>query len=151
MLAYPASSDLHMTTGKATQHAPLVRSWSRHCEGDTPGTSATVVCNDCVVCCAGKTLVPLEGDASISRVNETNLGNYICDAFLRSVPKAVAAKAGSTPIVCLMNAGGIRTGYKVRSGPGPTCAGLGSARTPKCIGLNACRACAEQIHILTGG
>lgn len=65
---------------------------------------------------AGKTLVPLEGDASISRVNETNLGNYICDAFLRSVPKAVAAKAASSGTVCLMNAGGIRTGYKVCTG-----------------------------------
>jgi hypothetical protein len=63
---------------------------------------------------AGKTLVPLEGDASISRVNETNLGNYVCDAFLRSVPKAVAAKApGGNVTICMFNAGGIRTGYKV--------------------------------------
>lgn len=64
---------------------------------------------------AGKTLVPLEGDSSISRVNETNLGNYVCDAFLRSVPQAVAAKAGGNVTICFMNAGGIRTGYKVGS------------------------------------
>lgn len=57
--------------------------------------------------------MPLEGDASVSRVNETNLGNYVCDAFLRSVTKAVAAKAGGNVTICLMNAGGIRTGYKV--------------------------------------
>lgn len=64
---------------------------------------------------AGKTLVPLEGDASISRVNETNLGNYVCDVFLRSVPKTVAAKApGGNVTICMFNAGGIRTGYKVR-------------------------------------
>lgn len=63
---------------------------------------------------AGKTLVPLEGDASSSRVNETNLGNYVCDAFLRSVPKAVAAKApGGNVTICMFNAGGIRTGYKL--------------------------------------
>lgn len=66
--------------------------------------------------CAGKTLVPLEGDASISRTNETNLGNYVCDAFLRSVPKAVAQKAGGNVTICLMNAGGIRSGYKVGRG-----------------------------------
>lgn len=67
------------------------------------------------LCDAGKTLVPLEGDASISRVNETNLGNYVCDAFLRSVPNAVAAKApGGNVTICMFNAGGIRTGYKVR-------------------------------------
>jgi hypothetical protein len=68
--------------------------------------------------------VPLEGDASISRVNETNLGNYVCDAFLRSVTKAVAAKAGGNVTICFMNAGGIRTGYKV-------CA-IDSLRQPTC-------------------
>lgn len=57
--------------------------------------------------------MPLEGDASISRVNETNLGSYVCDAFIRSVPRAVAAKAGGNVTICLVNAGGIRTGYKV--------------------------------------
>lgn len=71
-----------------------------------------------VVRTAGKTLVPLEGDASISRVNETNLGNYVCDAFLRSVPQAVAAKAaGGKVTICLMNAGGIRSGFKVNAEP----------------------------------
>lgn len=40
----------------------------------------------------------------------------MCDAFLRAVPKALAAKAaGGKVTICLMNAGGIRSGYKVRA------------------------------------
>jgi hypothetical protein len=58
--------------------------------------------------------VPLEGDASVSRTNETNLGNYVCGALLRSVPAAVANETGGPVSICLMNAGAIRTGYKVR-------------------------------------
>uniref|UniRef100_A0A383W8U0 5'-Nucleotidase C-terminal domain-containing protein n=1 Tax=Tetradesmus obliquus TaxID=3088 RepID=A0A383W8U0_TETOB len=60
---------------------------------------------------AGKTLVPLEGAPQISRSNETNLGNYVCEAFLKSVPAAVAAQTGNISI-CLMVAGGIRTGIE---------------------------------------
>jgi hypothetical protein len=61
---------------------------------------------------AGKTLVRLEGNAQVSRSNETNLGNYVCEAFLKSVPAAVTAQTGSISI-CLMVAGGIRTGIDV--------------------------------------
>jgi hypothetical protein len=60
----------------------------------------------------GKTLVPLEGNPQIARSNETNLGNYVCEAFLKSVPAAVTAQAGNISI-CLMVAGGIRTGIEV--------------------------------------
>lgn len=62
---------------------------------------------------AGKTLVPLEGSAQVLRSNETNLGNYVCEAFLNSVPAAVAAQTGNVSI-CLMVAGGIRSGIEVR-------------------------------------
>jgi hypothetical protein len=61
---------------------------------------------------AGKTLVPLEGSAQVSRSNETNLGNYVCEAFLNSVPAAVTAQTGNISI-CLMVAGGIRSGIEV--------------------------------------
>jgi hypothetical protein len=58
-------------------------------------------------------LVPLEGSLQVSRRNETNLGNYVCEAFLNSVPAAVTAQTGNISI-CLMVAEGIRTGIEVR-------------------------------------
>eukprot|EP00878_Enallax_costatus_P025591 GHUV01027395.1.p1 GENE.GHUV01027395.1~~GHUV01027395.1.p1 ORF type:complete len:465 (+),score=71.79 GHUV01027395.1:551-1945(+) len=61
---------------------------------------------------AGSTEMPLVGDASVSRKNETNLGSYICDAFLRAVPQAVIRQTGEVTI-CLMVSGGIRTGISV--------------------------------------
>lgn len=61
---------------------------------------------------AGSTQVPLEGDPSISRKNETNLGSYVCDAFLRAVPESVQHKTGNIT-VCLMVSGGIRSGIAV--------------------------------------
>lgn len=63
--------------------------------------------------------MPLEGSAQISRSNETNLGNYVCEAFLKSVPAAVAAQTGNISI-CLMVAGGIRTGVEVSIQTGPS-------------------------------
>jgi hypothetical protein len=90
--------------------AAVSRCWQLHHAYETRNVSACAP--------AGKTLVPLEGDAAISRANETNLGNYVCDAFLRSVPQAVAAKAaGGKVTICLMNAGGIRSGFKVNADP----------------------------------
>lgn len=61
---------------------------------------------------AGRALVPLEGAFAVTRSNETNLGDYVCDSFLRAVPSSVTAKTGKINI-CLMVAGGIRLGVNV--------------------------------------
>lgn len=66
---------------------------------------------------AGQLVTPLVGaaDRSIGRNQETNAGNLVCEALTyaatTSVPAAVAVlEANPTlPIVCLENAGGIRT------------------------------------------
>lgn len=65
----------------------------------------------CVI--AGRTLVPLPGPMPLTRSNETALGNYVCDAALRSVPGGLADKDEGPVSICLINAGAIRTGIDV--------------------------------------
>lgn len=89
-------------SSRNVQQDPAILALLKQYEGPVEALKTTV---------AGKTLVPLEGNPQIARSNETNLGNYVCEAFLKSVPAAVTAQAGNISI-CLMVAGGIRTGIE---------------------------------------
>ncbi|KAF6254137.1 Metallo-dependent phosphatase-like protein [Scenedesmus sp. NREL 46B-D3] len=89
-------------SSRNVQQDPAILELLKQYEGPVEALKAAV---------AGKTLVPLEGSAQVLRSNETNLGNYVCEAFLNSVPAAVAAQTGNVSI-CLMVAGGIRSGIE---------------------------------------
>ena len=58
----------------------------------------------------GKTLVLLEGDRSICRLKECNLGNFLVDAIVKQQGQTPSEDQWATIVLGLWNGGGIRSG-----------------------------------------
>jgi hypothetical protein len=56
----------------------------------------------------GKTLVRLTGESAVSRSNETNFGDLICDTMVKAAAATKAGKEAGNDLLCMFNSGSIR-------------------------------------------